>query len=181
MQDVVIDDSHKHYIGVIANGICLSKPWMFDDAVQEGLIAYWEAWQHQPGNKGYCFGAARLRMKGFVGRGDHAFGAPSRQGKQQVTEQRVAGDASIEDYESNYAEIEAELAYHRVEIAKVVSQLTTRQQQVIFKVAFDQAMNSSQRGEWSGRLRPRLEEELGHLRNLVSTERVQGPTTIEGS
>lgn len=173
---LVMNESHKNYIGVIANGICLSKPWLFDDAVQEGLIAYWEAWQHRPGEKHYCFGAARLRMKGFVGRGDHAFGAPSHQGRELVTEYRVPEDASIEDYETNFLEIEAELAYHRSEIAKVVGELTARQQQVVFNVAFDKPMTSSQRGEWSGRLRPRLAEELDHLRNLESTVRVQGPT-----
>ena len=141
----------------------LSKPWIMDDAFQEGQIAFWEAWQHQPGNIGYCLGAAKLRMLGFVSRGDRAFGAPSHQGRKQVEEFYPPEEMSVQDYETRFEQVEDELAHTRIEIAKVVRELTPRQQKVVYAVAFDKVMTSSQRGEWSGRLRPKLQERLQHL------------------
>ena|ERR1700749_1079216 len=162
----MINPEHQRWIRTTARGMTMSKPWLTEDACQEGLIAFWEAWQHQPGNGGYCLAAAKLRMLGFVSRGDHAFGAPSHQGRKQVDEFYLPEDSRLEDYETRFERIEAELAHTRLEIAKAVRELTPRQQRVVYAVAFDQVMTSSQRGEWSARLRPRLQQKLAHLKEI---------------
>lgn len=148
----------------VANDRARSQPNLIDDAAQEGMVGWFEAWQHRPGNLAYCKAAAYNRIVGFLTGHASPTGAPSRQGRRQADERMLSGDDRIEDFESKYEEIEAEMAYHRREIATVIAELTERQRRVVSDIAFGVPLSSTQRGEWSGRLRPRLAEKLAHLR-----------------
>lgn len=140
-----------------------SCPHLTEDAAQEGMIGWWEAWQHRPGNLAYAKAAARNRIVALVTGHGHPYGAPSRQGRRQVDEFYPPAETSLDDYDRRRIEIDAEMAYHRAEIAAVVRELTPRQRKIVAGVALDEVLTPSQRGEWSGRLRPRLAQRLAHL------------------
>lgn len=143
----------------------LSQPWLFEDARQEGRIAAWEAWQKNPGNLKYARGAARNNIKS-VAMGLMNMTGSKNQGQRSVVteptdeipEPRSLGEAEMSP---------GDWAACSKDIAAEISQLTPRQQSVVLLVATDQPMNSPQRGEWHGRLKPRLAERLAHLRELV--------------
>lgn len=147
----------------IARDRCASQPWLLEDAVQEGMIAAWEAWQHRPGNRDYAIGAARNNIKA-IAMGTRSMTGSSRQGR--AMEQTPAQwDPDLDDSRAmSYDDVEAEMAYHRREIAAVISELTERQRRVVADIAFGVPLTRTQSGEWSGRLRPRLAEKLSHLR-----------------
>jgi DNA-directed RNA polymerase specialized sigma24 family protein len=145
-----------------------SRPQLRDDATQEGLIGWWEASQARPGDAGYAYGAARKRMVGFLTGHSRPYGAPPRQGRRQVDEFPLTeGVADVVPCPARQVE-DAAIAYHRPEIREALARLTPRQRLIVEKVALGEPLTSTQRGEWSGRLRPRLAEELAHLRGLVA-------------
>lgn len=159
------DDSNmRRWCYAVANDRARSQPNLIDDAAQEGMIGFWTAWQHRPGNLSYAKAAAYNRIVGLLTGHASPTGAPSRQGRRQADEQVLSGDDRIEDFESRYEEVEAEMAYHRREIAEAITGLTERQRKVVADIAFGVPLSSTGRGEWSGRLRPRLAEKLSHLR-----------------
>lgn len=152
------------WIRRVATDKTLSRPWMRDDATQEGMIAAWEAWQHRPGDLGYAQGAAKKAIVGYVTGHRKSFGHAGRRGWQETG---VISTDPVLIPVTPSSPVTPDLAYHRRDIAAAVSPMTDRQKQVVFKVAFDQPMSASQRGEWSGRLRPRLASELAHLRDAA--------------
>lgn len=163
---IALDDLRA--VQAAARRATASRPGMFDDALQEGLVGWWQAETRRPGDHAYAYGAARQRVLGFVT--DHAapFGAPSRQGRRQVESVLLRDPVSVERRCEARPVEDYAAAYHRPDIRAAVEQLTPRQREVVRKVAFGEPLTSSQRGEWSGRLRPRLAEELAHLKELVA-------------
>lgn len=143
----------------------VSRPGMYDDALQEGLVGWWQATETRPGDARYAYGAARQRIAGFVTEKARPFGAPPRQGRRQADERLLFEDESLD--RTCGADVEsAAIAYHRPEIRAAVARLTPRQRAIVEKVALGDTLTSAQRSEWSCRLRPRLAEELAHLKGM---------------
>jgi hypothetical protein len=155
----------------LAQAKTYTQPWLTEDAAQEGKIAAWEAWQHRPGNEAYAMRAAAFGVLG-IATGTRSMTGSSRQGRPMerlvpastFTAEHEDGDEKRSIIDRPVPATTPDLAYHRREIAAVVSALTPRQQAVVRAVACDELLTPSQRGEWSGRLRPRMAEELAHLR-----------------
>lgn len=165
----MIADADLRAVRAEARRRTASKPGMFDDALQEGLVGWWQASEKRPAEPAYAFGGARQRIIGFVTAHAAPFGAPSRQGRRQVDERLLAEDETLEGVSAPVlATDDAAIAYHRPEIRRAIEALTPRQRAIVEKVALGVPLTSSQRGEWSGRLRPRLAVELAHLKELVA-------------
>lgn len=141
-----------------------SKPALFDDAQQEGLIAWWQAWEKKPGDTRHAYSAARKRIVGYATGHHKSFGHVGHRGWQEV---ELLSTDPIDLPHPATAETSPEIAYHRPEIREAVGRLTPRQKAIVAKVALGEPLTAPQRTEWACRLRPRLAVELAQLRGLV--------------
>jgi DNA-directed RNA polymerase specialized sigma24 family protein len=83
--------SLRPLVEIIAAERTRSRPDLFEDAVQEGLVAAWQATEGRDlaDPRVYATAAARRRISGFLS-GRSAFGAPSRQGRRDAQDEVVA-------------------------------------------------------------------------------------------
>lgn len=164
MADQQTDAQLRAWIYKVAYDRTRSQPWNIEDAAQEGMIAAWEAWQHRPGDTGYAHGAAKNAIIGFSTGHKKPYGHVGHRGWQEAS---LIPVDPVYLPEKPACDHPSDLAYHRREIAVVVSELTFRQREIVHCVAFGLPRTASQGGEWYGRLRPRLAERLDHLRSAV--------------
>lgn len=183
-------DSMFRLAGLKAAERTKGRPDLFDDARQEAMIAGWQASEAHPDKPAQYVSAAMTHGAMSLLRGRSPFGAPSRQGRQQVEAQEPLtspeGDAIPVVDPRATADLEApEIASH---VASAVRELDALDREMVFRrywldqgwaqVAEEMAAESPRYGgrrmsaralntRWSTKTKPALAESLAHLQHAA--------------